>query len=279
MTFARVNPLGWAYLELLTSAQMNALDINVSRSLDGYSGGTYNPSNPLQLNHKLILDSTGKADHALAITTDYGGSALELLNTGVGKGLLCSTVGDDAVNAGTQDGVAVNAYSQTNYGVVARGADNPTLGKKAAFRIMEQSAHPGSLDEGAIWLRSDVHWMYAYLDGAVNDIVTKNHPIAAKAWAALHTDGAGNVVVDKQWNVNSAVIGTTNYHLKVFWENDPPNADYSTWGMAAADGCFITNAARATTYAEFKFYDTSVPGNIDLSANSRYIQIGMFARE
>ena len=45
MAFTRVNPLGWALFEELTSAQMNQLDINVSNAVDGALGGTYNLGN------------------------------------------------------------------------------------------------------------------------------------------------------------------------------------------------------------------------------------------
>lgn len=50
MAFSRVNPLGWALFEELTSAQMNLLDTYVSRAIDGTFGGTYNPSNPITVN-------------------------------------------------------------------------------------------------------------------------------------------------------------------------------------------------------------------------------------
>lgn len=47
MTFPRANPIGWALFEELTSAQMNTLDVNLSRAVDGYAGGTYAPSSPI----------------------------------------------------------------------------------------------------------------------------------------------------------------------------------------------------------------------------------------
>ena len=50
MAFSRVNPLGWALFEELTSAQMNLLDTYVSRAIDGTFGGTYNPSTPININ-------------------------------------------------------------------------------------------------------------------------------------------------------------------------------------------------------------------------------------
>lgn len=51
--FSRVNPIGWALFEELTSAQMNQLDINASRAIDGTFGGTYTPSGPININGTL----------------------------------------------------------------------------------------------------------------------------------------------------------------------------------------------------------------------------------
>jgi hypothetical protein len=41
MTFTRVKALGWALYEELTSAQMNALDIDHANAVDGAAGGSY----------------------------------------------------------------------------------------------------------------------------------------------------------------------------------------------------------------------------------------------
>jgi hypothetical protein len=49
MTFSRVNPGGWAMFEVLTSSQMNTLDINHSNALDGDAGGVYTPTARLEL--------------------------------------------------------------------------------------------------------------------------------------------------------------------------------------------------------------------------------------
>ena len=49
MTFALVNPLGWALFELLTSGQMNQLDFNMTRALDGAAGGVYSPTAQLTI--------------------------------------------------------------------------------------------------------------------------------------------------------------------------------------------------------------------------------------
>jgi hypothetical protein len=54
MTFPRANPGGWALYEVLTSAQANAIDINVSNALDGAAGGDYSPSSPLKVHGKIV---------------------------------------------------------------------------------------------------------------------------------------------------------------------------------------------------------------------------------
>lgn len=53
--FSRVNPLGWALFEELTSTQMNLLDLNASRAIDGTFGGTYTPSNPININGTMSV--------------------------------------------------------------------------------------------------------------------------------------------------------------------------------------------------------------------------------
>lgn len=47
MSFSRSNPLGWALFEELTSAQMNALDIDHANALDIVGGGAHAIANPV----------------------------------------------------------------------------------------------------------------------------------------------------------------------------------------------------------------------------------------
>jgi len=49
VSFTRVNPLGWALFEELTSAQMNALDIDHANALDAVGGGAHVTANPLSV--------------------------------------------------------------------------------------------------------------------------------------------------------------------------------------------------------------------------------------
>ena len=75
MTFTRVNPLGWALFEVLTSSQMNTLDIDHSNSVDGGAGGVYASSAAVDLDHFAgrirsgeVLESEGSIS-----LTDQGG--------------------------------------------------------------------------------------------------------------------------------------------------------------------------------------------------------------
>ena len=59
MTFTRARPGGWAFGEVLTSDQMNQLDIDHVGSLDGSSasgGGTYSPLGRLTWRHAWTFD-------------------------------------------------------------------------------------------------------------------------------------------------------------------------------------------------------------------------------
>lgn len=55
MAFSRSNPLGWALYEVLTSDQMNALDIDHANAIDGADGGVYAPSTPVSFGTGCLI--------------------------------------------------------------------------------------------------------------------------------------------------------------------------------------------------------------------------------
>src|SRR5690242_15870493 len=59
MSFARVKLAGWAFGEILTSAQMNALDTDHSNAIDGAGGGDSSPTAVIGIKGKGL--SVGKA--------------------------------------------------------------------------------------------------------------------------------------------------------------------------------------------------------------------------
>lgn len=51
MTFSKVNPAGWTdNTTSANAAQLGGMDTNQSRAVDGAAGGTYTPTNPIQIN-------------------------------------------------------------------------------------------------------------------------------------------------------------------------------------------------------------------------------------
>jgi hypothetical protein len=88
MTFSRAKPAGWTDdIDTITAAQVNQIDTNQSRALDGTAGGTYSPVPPLNINgltattigvftrgplaqHPMRFDTTTILDTALAQVLD-----------------------------------------------------------------------------------------------------------------------------------------------------------------------------------------------------------------
>jgi hypothetical protein len=68
-------PSGWAFGELLTSAQMEALDASQAQAIDGVGGGTYTPST------KITINGQGLQVNSLTVT----GTLSLLGNTTVGN--------------------------------------------------------------------------------------------------------------------------------------------------------------------------------------------------
>lgn len=60
--FARVKPLGWGFLEILTSGQITQLDINMANAIDGVGGGSY--GGPLDLTNvqSILMAGTKTID-------------------------------------------------------------------------------------------------------------------------------------------------------------------------------------------------------------------------
>ncbi|MFA5052770.1 MAG: hypothetical protein WC565_01830 [Parcubacteria group bacterium] len=93
--FSRVNPLGWALFEELTSAQMNLLDLNASRAIDGTFGGTYNPSGPININGTLNVTNlvfTGGTVDNLTVTYTLDGNIINCNEINIASEMNCNGV-------------------------------------------------------------------------------------------------------------------------------------------------------------------------------------------
>lgn len=136
MTFSRANPLGWGLFEVLTSAQMNTVDINQSRAVDGFDGGTYNPSAKLAFNTRVEItgDAAISGGDALSVTgADTGIAVLGFggPNDGIGVyGEGGATNGEGGIFQGTGSGKGVEATggSSSGKGLRAAGGDPNGIG-------------------------------------------------------------------------------------------------------------------------------------------------------
>jgi len=72
MTFDRANPLGWALFEDLTSAQMNIIDTNQSRAIDGTFGGSYNPSGVINIDGTMSVTNLNVTNMSVENATFSG---------------------------------------------------------------------------------------------------------------------------------------------------------------------------------------------------------------
>jgi hypothetical protein len=116
MSFSRVKPTGWALYEVLTSPQMNQLDIDHARAIDGYAGGSYTPSTPILINGEV--DINGKME--INASGDYG---LEVHGDGTTVAVFAEAEGGQNATAiqgigkGTGSGVHGTNESVNGFGV------------------------------------------------------------------------------------------------------------------------------------------------------------------
>lgn len=82
MTFSRANALGWGFGEKLTSAQINTIDLNQSRAVDGHAGGAYLLTGPLAFVGPSTGGSMGVSNTTAAMASPNGANLLQLANSG-----------------------------------------------------------------------------------------------------------------------------------------------------------------------------------------------------
>lgn len=111
MTFSRAKPTGWTdNVDTITAAQINQIDLNQSRAIDGNAGGTYTPSGALTLGGSAGV--TIGASNTLAVAGALNVSGTETVtgqvvlsgnNAGIGLRLLTLGDADQTVQGATRD--------------------------------------------------------------------------------------------------------------------------------------------------------------------------------
>jgi hypothetical protein len=127
MTLSNPKPLGWAFGEILTSAQMNSFGTQIIRALDGTGGGAYTLAAPLSIDGDTVELETCSVTDELNCSGDAEFTGSYVLCTGdvTISGILTATGNVSLGNSGS-DTLNVNAVATFQRDATFQG--NVTLG-------------------------------------------------------------------------------------------------------------------------------------------------------
>ncbi|MEE9395192.1 MAG: hypothetical protein V3W41_22095 [Planctomycetota bacterium] len=175
MAFTRVKPAGWAVNEILTSAQMNALDINTAFAVDGNAGGTYAPSTLIDMNGHDLFPAAQTDYTVLRRSFDV------TLSAGVSSGLLFSI----ALGANDQE-ILIRSF------IVAReatGTDRAAYGLAGGFKVTGGTLNNVGADDKFHEFEDDAGW------NVLNTFSGNTLEVRGDADAANNTTFVGTVVL------------------------------------------------------------------------------------
>ena len=135
MAFKRVNDFGWSKGDKLTPAQINQIDVNQSRALDGVQGGTYSLNNKISLGGTGGLEIAGSGNAAwlqlspriqvihhpfvLATVVSNAGPAGNLPSAQIGASEVTASIGGMVVASGcVMSPAAATTQAQASYFVL-----------------------------------------------------------------------------------------------------------------------------------------------------------------
>jgi len=144
MTFSRANPSGWSTGNQLTPAQINALDLDHSRAVDGYAGGVFTPSAAIGL--QGTGGFYGNVKTGRTVTIENGA----VLSGASG----CTILLGDIINLGAAT-YTRSFFLVPSYGGAADGKYNfDVTSSYGAALYWEQGAGPGAGDHFQINLEN-----------------------------------------------------------------------------------------------------------------------------
>ncbi len=149
MTFSRAKPAGYSTGDRLTAAEINSIDVNQSRAIDGYAGGNYNPS--------AVINFTGAPGVSFYASAIAAGGWMNVIAT-------ARIDNYGAINV--KSGGTVNVASGGNITVESGGKlvnKNPLI--IPAHRFICTNAHWTQSANGHEWLQNNVAGAYGILTG------------------------------------------------------------------------------------------------------------------
>ena len=178
MSFTRANPLGWTnLLDPLTPTQLNQIDVNISRALDGTSGGEYTSSSALTINGTAGVNITTsnnlRINGTLSMTgsqTNAAGIILTGNNAALRYRIYNAPDSDLTIQAGRYDIITIPSTltGDRTYTLVATSPVPATghlvrlVRSTTSIAITQSSGHKAMLDFGAVVTTDfqDAKWAY-----------------------------------------------------------------------------------------------------------------------
>jgi hypothetical protein len=233
MTLTAVKPGGWDVEEVLTSDQMNALQVELLKAIDGEGGGTYTLTAP------LVLD--GEAVQFAATATVLDGAALEL---------------DDGATLVANDGAAIEVADGAELNV----EDGGELNVRDGGRIDVEDGAGLHLDAGSECdIDTDVDLAAAatlVLHGTINAL--SGAEVNLQSGAALHAFDGSLVTLDG--TVNMSASGELNLASGA----DIVGADGAQIQVYDAEDLLINNSSVAFRLTMMPFFiEEGTPGTPD----------------
>lgn len=187
MSFSLANPTGWAIGDLLTDVQINKLDLDHSKAVDGSAGGSYTLTAPLVFTGAKVTVPAFEVTGAASFT---GASASFFGNVGIGD-----TSGDQCVVAAT---------STFNSGVTFNGNIGLDTAATATFDgtvNVNNNARLGASFSDTLLVKST---------STFDSGVTFNASIGAGSSANATFDGSVNLNGDTAINGSLTTIGNSS---------------------------------------------------------------------
>lgn len=134
--FDRANPTGWVQGDKLTPAQINQIDVDQSRAIDGTGGGIYTPTAKIQIQGSAGVEVGGTGPAAWVqlssrLVTISHSFSLALVNPNVGPS---SNVPSGAIVPSDQSSII---DGQTVYTPCVQSAQNATTQAQASWFLLE----------------------------------------------------------------------------------------------------------------------------------------------
>jgi hypothetical protein len=307
--FTRANPIGWSVGSPVTSAQMNALDLDHVKTINVVDGlATYNPAGVIQIGGAGFRWNAGTLFSATSTTTWAGSSTIAMEGTmtvSATGSIVIGSSGELTVQSGGEinledgsamtwadgsliqaedgstfqlaDGSVINFGGIVNFGATSEIFGAPRLASAATFTAQSGStiaaASGSTVTLGGTTTVTQSQPSSSADPGADNRLVGTN---LVKAWGAVHID-TGVVTVLDGYNVSNVTISLSSIGV-VTLARAMANADYAVVISIGGNQhqrkyATVQATSKSTTVFRFNVWDEIAGTNVDLTDASTDIVV------